>query len=62
MIKSKAVSVNEGSLSSDKYKTSDFVSKDQYVVKTLGWLPSGYGRESNVNMFHGGTSVMLHQS
>ncbi len=28
---------------------------DQYVVKTPGWLPSGCGRELNVNMFHGGT-------
>ncbi len=25
------------------------------MVKTLGHLPSWYGRESNVNMFHGGT-------
>ena len=38
-----------------KYETGDFVSMDQYVVKTLGRLPSGYGRELNVNMFHGGT-------
>ena len=45
----------EGILSSEKYETGDFVSMDQYVVKTLGQLPSGYGRESNVNMFHGGT-------
>ena len=38
-----------------KYETGDFVSMDQYMVKTLGWLPSGYDRELNVNMFHGGT-------
>jgi hypothetical protein len=28
---------------------------DQYVVKTPGRLPTGYGRESHTNMFHGGT-------
>ena len=53
MIKFNAVSTKVGSLSSKKYKTSDFVSMDQYVVKTPGRLLSGYGRESNVNMFHG---------
>ncbi len=52
---SKVVSEAEGILSSEKYETGDFVSMDQYVVKTPGRLPSGYGQESNVNMFHGGT-------
>ena len=49
---SKVVSEAEGILSSEKYETGDFVSMDQYVVKTPGRLPSGYGQESNVNMFH----------
>ena len=54
-MQSKAVAEAEGILFSKKYETGDFVSMDQYVVKTPGRLPSGYGRESNVNMFHGGT-------
>ena len=28
---------------------------DQYVVKNPGHLPTGYGRESDTNMFHGST-------
>ena len=28
---------------------------DQYVVRNLGYLSTGYGRESDTNMFHGGT-------
>jgi hypothetical protein len=31
------------------------VSLDQNVVKTPGRLPTGFGKESNTNMFHGGT-------
>ena len=41
--RSKVVSEAEGILSSEKYETGDFVSMDQYVVKTPGRLPSGYG-------------------
>ncbi len=40
---SKVVSEAEGILSSEKYETGDFVSMDQYVVKTPGRLPCGYG-------------------
>jgi hypothetical protein len=53
--KSKAVPEEVGALSREKYETGDFVSMDQYVVKTPGRLPTGYGRESHTNMFHGGT-------
>ena len=53
--RSKALPEAIGALTRDKYNVGDFVSLDQYVVKTPGRLPSGYGQESNVNMFHGGT-------
>jgi hypothetical protein len=53
--KSKAVPEEAGALSREQYETGDFVSLDQYVVKTPGRLPTGFGRESNTNMFHGGT-------
>ena len=53
--KSKAVPEEAGALSRDKYETGDFVSLDQYVVKTPGRLPTGYGREAHYNLFHGGT-------
>ena len=52
--RSKAVPEEVGALSCEKYETGDFVSLEKYVVKTPGWLPFGYGRESHVNMFHGG--------
>eukprot|EP00956_Cyclotella_meneghiniana_P015029 scaffold22790_cov42-Cyclotella_meneghiniana.AAC.1 len=53
--KSKAIPENAGALSRDQYCTGDFVSLDQYIVKTPGRLPTGYGKESYTNMFHGGT-------
>ena len=31
------------------------MSLDQYVVKAPGCLPTGFGKESLTNMFHGGT-------
>jgi hypothetical protein len=55
VVKSKVVPEEPGALSRDKYETGDFVSMDQYVVKTPGRLPTGYGRKSHTNMFHGGT-------
>ena len=55
VVKLKAVPEEAGALSWDKYEVGDFVSLDQYVVKTTGRLPTGFGRESFVNMFHGGT-------
>jgi hypothetical protein len=50
--KSKAVPEEAGALARDKYETGDFISLDQYVVKTPGRLPTGFGRESHTNMFH----------
>ena len=42
-------------LSQDKYEVGDFMSTDQFVCKTPGRLPSGFGRERYQNRFHGGT-------
>ena len=53
--RSKAIKEAEGAITRDKYQTGDFVSMDQYVVKNPGRLPTGYGRESDTNMYHGGT-------
>lgn len=53
--RSKAIPESTGALTRNKYKVGDFVLLDQYVVKTPGCLPSGYGRKSITNMFHGGT-------
>lgn len=52
---SKAVPEEAGALVRDKYEMGDFLLLDQYVVKTPGRLPMGVGRESQTNMFHGGT-------
>ena len=40
---------------SDKYEVGDFISTDQFVVKTPGRLPSGFGRERHNNRLQGGT-------
>ena len=53
--KSKVIPEVEGAISKEQYEAGDFVSVDQYVIKTPGRLPTGYGRESETNMFHGGT-------
>ena len=39
----KAVPDKEGILARDKYEVGDFVFTDQFVVRTPGRLPSGYG-------------------
>ena len=54
MVKSKAVQEEVGTLSREQYETGDFVSLDQYVVKAPGRLSTGFGKESLMNMFHGG--------
>ncbi len=36
-------------------EVGDFVSTDQFVCRTPGRLPSGYGRERRNGRFHGGT-------
>jgi len=53
--RSKAIPEATSAITHDKYNIGDFVLLDQYVVKTPGRLPTGYGRESITNMFHGGT-------
>ena len=55
MVRPKATKSNAGAISRDKYVSGDFVSMDQYVVKELGRLPTGFGREADHSMFHGGT-------
>ena len=39
----------------DQYKVGDFVSTDQFICKTPGRLPAGYGRESQYRHFSGDT-------
>lgn len=51
----KAVPGKKGALVRDKYEVGDFVSTDQFFVRTPGRLPSGYGREASHRRFHGGT-------
>jgi hypothetical protein len=51
----KADPEKEGALSRDRYEVGDFVSTDQFIFRTPGCLPEGYGRESTDRRFHGGT-------
>ena len=54
---SKKIDIEEkqGILACEKYEVGDRVSMDQYVVKTPGRLPTGYGRERPENKYTGGT-------
>jgi transposase InsO family protein len=45
----------EGAITRDQYNVGDFVSTDQFICKTPGRLPTGYGRESQDRRFQGGT-------
>jgi hypothetical protein len=45
----------EGALSRDRIEVGDFVSTDQFICRTPGRLPEGYGRESKDRRFQGGT-------
>ena len=45
----------EGLLSRDKYEVGDFVSTEQFFVRTTGRLSNGYVREQRYNRFHGDT-------
>jgi transposase InsO family protein len=45
----------EGALSRDRIEVGDFVSTDQFICRTPGRLPEGYGRESKDRRFRGGT-------
>ena len=55
VIKTQAIKEREQVLAADQYDPGDFVSMDQFVVRTPGRLPSGYGREAQENQYHGGT-------
>eukprot|EP01082_Thalassiosira_pseudonana_P009463 g8665.t1 g8665 contig3:647373-650417(+) len=55
VVKQLPIPEKEGILSWDKYEPGDFVSSDQFVVKTPGRLLKGYGREGAEHRFHGGT-------
>ena len=46
---------NIDKLSADRCEPGDFVSSDQFVIRTPGRMVSGYGREAPENCFHGGT-------
>jgi len=54
---SKKVDIEEkqGILACEKYEVGDFVSMDQYISKTPGRLPTGFGREQPQNRYNGGT-------
>ena len=53
--KSKAIPEEVGVVARDKYEMGDFVSPDQYIVKTPGCLPIVLSQESHTNKLHGGT-------
>ena len=55
VIKQQLIKEKEGILAAGKYESGDFFSMDQFVVKTPGCLPTGYGREASGNHFHGRT-------
>ena len=44
-----------GILSREKYEVGNFMATDQFVCKTPGRLPSGFGQERHHNRFHGST-------
>ncbi len=46
---------SEGAISCNWLEVGDFVSTDQFVCRTPGRLPGGYGCESPNGRFHGGT-------
>jgi len=43
---SSVIPESKGALSRDRYEVGDFVSTDQFICKTPGRLPEGYGHES----------------
>jgi len=46
---------SEGAISHNKLDVGDCVSTDQFVCRTPGRLPSGYGHEGTNSRFNGGT-------
>ena len=55
VVRQKAIAEKEGILAANEYMPGDFVSMDQFVVRTPGRLPTGFGREAKSNRYHGGT-------
>ena len=55
VIRQEAIAEKEGILSANEYMPGDFVSMDQFVVKTPERLPTGYGKGVRSNCYHGGT-------
>ena len=55
VVKQEALKEKAAILAWDKYQPGDFISMDQFVVKTPGRLEGGYGREGANNRYHGGT-------
>ncbi len=55
MKRSTAIPEREGALSHNRYEIGDFVSTDQFICRTPGQLPEGYGRESQDRRFQGET-------
>ena len=51
--KAKHVPDKEGILARNKYEVGDFFSADQFVVRTPGRLPTGYGCKRRQNRFCG---------
>ena len=51
---SKAIPESEGALSHNRYEVGYFLSTDQFICRTHGQLPEGYGSESTDRRFQGG--------
>jgi hypothetical protein len=49
----------DGALTRDQYNESDFVSTEQFICKTPGSLPTGYGHEPQYRHFRGGTNTLI---
>jgi hypothetical protein len=45
---------SEGAISHNRLEVGHFVSTDQFVCRTPGQLPNGYGREGCNDRFYGG--------
>jgi hypothetical protein len=53
--RSTVIPENEGALSCNRYEVGDFVFTDQFICKTPGQLPEGFGHELKEWHFQGGT-------
>jgi hypothetical protein len=55
VLRTRLLDDREGAITRDQYNVGDFVSTDQFICKTPGRLPTGYGQESQDRRFQGGT-------